>query len=114
MRWGSGRSRRQPANVGTNNAPKDIPQEPLNKVLSYAEHKELQKRKNRLEKAIKQHEAKIEQMEQRLKELDELLMQPENASDMTMVTEYTSVKRDLDEEVDRWEKASEELESLTQ
>ena len=101
-------------NVGTNNTPKDIPQEPLNKVLSYAEHKELQKRKNRLEKAIKQHEAKIEQMEQRLKELDELLMQPENASDMTMVTEYTSVKRDLDEEVDRWEKASEELESLTQ
>ena len=86
----------------------------LQKTLSYAEHKELQKRKNRLEKAVKQHEAKIEQLEQRLKELDELLMQPENASDMTMVTEYTDIKRDLDEEVERWEKASEELESLTQ
>ena len=86
----------------------------LQKTLSYAEHKELQKRKNRLEKAVKQHEAKIEQLEQRLKELDELLMQPENASDMTMVTEYTGIKRDLDEEVERWEKASEELESLTQ
>ena len=86
----------------------------LQKTLSYAEHKELQKRKNRLEKAVKQYEAKIEQLEQRLKELDELLMQPENASDMTMVTEYTDIKRDLDEEVERWEKASEELESLTQ
>jgi ATP-binding cassette subfamily F protein 3 len=86
----------------------------LQKTLSYAEHKELQKRKNRLEKAVKQHEAKIEQLEQRLKELDELLMLPENASDMTMVTEYTDIKRDLDEEVERWEKASEELESLTQ
>ena len=86
----------------------------LQKALSYAEHKDLQKRKNRLEKAVKQHEAKIEQLEQRLKELDELLMQPENASDMTMVTEYTDIKRDLDEEVERWEKASEELESLTQ
>jgi ATP-binding cassette subfamily F protein 3 len=86
----------------------------LQKTLSYAEHKELQKRKNRLEKAIKQHETKIEQLEQRLKELDELLMQPENASDMTMVTDYTNIKRDLDEEVERWEEASEELESLTQ
>ena len=86
----------------------------LQKTLSYAEHKELQKRKNRLEKAIKQHETKIEQLEQRLKELDELLMQPENASDMMMVTDYTNIKRDLDEEVERWEEASEELESLTQ
>ena len=41
-------------------------------------------------------------MEQRLKELDELLMIPENASDMTLVTEYTSTKRALDEEVERW------------
>ena len=67
-----------------------------------------------MEKAVKELEARIEKMEQRLKELDELLMQPENASDMTLVTEYTTVKRDLDEEVERWEKASEELESLTQ
>jgi ATP-binding cassette subfamily F protein 3 len=86
----------------------------LQKTLSYAEHKELQKRKNRLEKAVKQHEAKIEEMEQRLKELDELLMVPENASNMTLVTEYTNIKRDLDTEVERWEKVSEELESLTQ
>jgi ATP-binding cassette subfamily F protein 3 len=51
-------------------------------------------------------------MEQRLKELDELLMVPENASDMTLVTEYTSTKRSLDDEVERWEKLSEELENL--
>ena len=100
--------------MGTKNAPKEIPQEPLVKVLSYAERKEQQKRINRIEKVVKQSEAKIEQMEQRLKELDELLMQPENASDMTMVTEYTNIKRDLDAEVENWEKASEELESLTQ
>ena len=39
-------------------------------------------------------------------------MIPENASDMTLVTEYTSTKRSLDEEVERWEKLSEELEKL--
>ena len=61
---------------------------------------------------MKESEAKIEKMEQRLKELDELLMVPENASDMTLVTEYTSTKRSLDEEVERWEKLSEELEKL--
>jgi ATP-binding cassette subfamily F protein 3 len=66
-----------------------------------------------VEKAVKQSETKIEQMEQRLKELDELLMVPENAADMTLVTEYTSIKRALDEEVERWEKLSEELDTFT-
>ena len=52
-------------------------------------------------------------MERRLKELDDLLMDPKNASDMELVTEYTSVKKSLDEEIERWEKLSEELEQLT-
>ena len=80
---------------------------------SYAEHKEQQKRIARAEKAVKASETKIEKLEARLKELDELLMSPENASDMTLVTEYTSTKRSLDEEVERWEQLSTELESLT-
>ena len=81
--------------------------------MSYAERKEQQKRMNRAEKAVKESERKIEDMEKRLKELDDLLMIPENASDMTLVTEYTSIKKNLDEEVERWEKLSEELESIT-
>ena len=80
--------------------------------MSYAERKEQQKRKNRAEKAVKESEAKIEKMEGRLKELDDLLMKPENASDMVLVTEYTQTKQALDEEVERWEKLSEELESI--
>ena len=100
-------------NVGISGEQLASNQDSLNKALSYAERKEQQKRKNRLEKAVKQSEAKIEQMEQRLKELDELLMVPENASDMTLVTEYTSIKRSLDEEVERWEKYSEELDTFT-
>jgi ATP-binding cassette subfamily F protein 3 len=36
-----------------------------------------------------------------------------NASNMELVTEYTSVKKAVDEEVERWEKLSEELEQLT-
>ena len=88
--------------------------ESASKALSYAEHKEQQKRIKRAEKAVKESEAKIEKMEQRLKELDDLLMVPENASDMTLVTEYTSTKGCLDEEIEKWERLSEELEMLNQ
>lgn len=79
---------------------------------SYAEHKEQQKMIRKAEKAVKESEARIEKMESRLKELDELLYQPENASNMEYVTEYTSTKKTLDKEVENWEKLSEELDAL--
>jgi hypothetical protein len=84
-------------------------QETLSKALDYAERKEQQKRIKRIEKAVKESESKIEKMEARLKELDDLLMLPENASDMTLVMEYTSTKKCLDDEMERWEKLNEEL-----
>ena len=79
---------------------------------SYAERKERQKLITKAEKAVKESERKIEQMEKRLKELDEILSKPENASDMTIVTEYTSTKKALDEEVEKWEEACMKLEEL--
>ena len=94
-----------PVNVATNDSA-DIPKE------SYAERKERMKKVSRAEKAVKESENKIEKMEARLKELDEILCQPENASDMTLITEYTSTKRALDEEVERWETLSMQLEEL--
>ena len=84
----------------------------LDKNISYAERKEQQKRVRKAEKAVEESERKISDMERRLKELDDLLMKPENASDMELVTEYTSTKKALDEEVERWEKLSEELDTL--
>ena len=79
---------------------------------SYAERKERMKKISRLEKAVKESERKIGQMEDRLKELDEILCQPENASDMKLITEYTSTKKALDEEVEKWEESSIMLEEL--
>ena len=79
---------------------------------SYTERKEQQRRQKRAEKAVEESEKKIAKMEQRLKELDDLLCDPKNASDMMLVTEYTDIKRQMDEEVERWEKLSEELEQL--
>ena len=80
----------------------------------YAAHKEQQKRLRKAEKAVEESERKISDMERRLKELDNLLMYPEKASDMTLVTEYTTTKQALDKEVERWEQLSEELEDITQ
>ncbi len=96
------------------NIPKvEISAEVPAKSVSYAERKDQQKKLRKAERAVEDSERKINDMERRLKELDELLMDPANASDMELVTEYTSIKRALDEEVERWEKLSEELEQLT-
>ena len=78
----------------------------------YAARKEQQKQLKKAEKAVEESEKKIARMEQRLKELDLLLCDPKNAADMTLVTEYTDTKRQMDEEVERWEKLSVELDAL--
>ncbi len=41
-------------------------------------------------------EAKIAKLEARKNDLDELLMAPENASNMELVTEYTNLQREPD------------------
>ncbi len=79
---------------------------------SYAEHKERQKKISRVKKAIAESERKIAEMESRLKELDTLLMDPKNACDMKLVTEYTTTKEALDKENDHWMELSEQLEDL--
>ena len=80
--------------------------------ISYAEHKEQQKKIRKAEKAVKECEAKIEKLESRKAEIDALLMKPENATNMELVTEYTNLMKNLDEENDRWMILSEELEEV--
>ena len=86
--------------------------EALGEALSYAERKELQKKIRKAQRAVDDSEAKIAKLEARKSELDELLMAPENASNMELVTEYTNLQRELDEENERWMVLSEELETL--
>ena len=95
----------QQANDSANNSA-DVSKE------SYAERKERMKKISRVEKAVKESENKIEKMEARLKELDDILCDPKNASDMTLITEYTSTKKALDAEVEKWEELSMKLEEM--
>jgi ATP-binding cassette subfamily F protein 3 len=71
------------------------------------------KKIRKAEKAVKECEAKIEKLEARKKEIDELLMKPENATNMELVTEYTELMKGLDEENERWMLLSEELEEVS-
>lgn len=81
--------------------------------VSYAEHKAKQKKIHKAEKAVKESEARIASMEKRKTELDELLMNPANASNMDLVTEYTSLQQQLDKENENWFSLSSKLEEIT-
>ena len=79
---------------------------------NWQEHKEKQKKLRKAQRAVEDCESKIAKMEGRLKELDALLMDPKNASNMELVTEYTTTKQALDKENDRWLELSEQVENL--
>ena len=86
---------------------------PASGKQSYAEHKEQQKKIRKAEKAVLECEKRIASLEKRKKEIDEMLMKPENATNMELVTEYTSLMKKLDEENDNWMTLSEALEELS-
>jgi ATP-binding cassette subfamily F protein 3 len=115
MSTGTSPSAVNAAKAADDTADKKAEQAPVQNVqkVDYADHKEQQKKIRRAEKMVEESEKRISTMEQRLKELDQLLMKPENAANMELVNEYTATQRTLDEEVERWEKASESLEQLT-
>lgn len=78
----------------------------------YLQRKEQQKKVRKLKRSIEESEAKIATMEKRIAELNTILSQPENASNMEFVTEYTSVQRALDAENERWMELNEKMEKL--
>ena len=105
--------------LGSGTAPKQEEQEKKSAAdehkdkdaaLSYAERKEQQKKISRIQKQVKESEKRIEKMEAKLEELGKQLEQPENASDMTLVNKYTELQSALDEEMQKWEELSLQLE----
>lgn len=80
--------------------------------VSYAARKESQRIVRKAQREVDDSEKKIADMEARLKQLDELFMDPKNAANMELVSEYTSTKQALDRESDRWLQLSDKLEKL--
>lgn len=88
------------------------PTEEKSGVDDYQQRKEQQRKLRKLKRDIEESETKIAKMEKRITELNALLSQPENASDMELVTEYTTTQRALDKENERWMELSEKMEKL--
>ena len=88
------------------------PNEEKSGVDDYQQRKEQQRKLRKLKRDIEESETKIAKMEKRITELNAMLSQPENASDMELVTEYTTTQRALDKENERWMELSEKMEKL--
>ncbi len=78
---------------------------------SYLERKEQQKKIRKAQRAVEECEKRIASMEKRIKELDQLFMDPQKASDMQLVTEYTTTRQALDDANNEWMELSEKLET---
>ena len=98
--------------VVTASEPKQVADKEADSKLSYQERKEQQKKIRKVQRAVEEAEKKIASLEARIKELDALLMNPENASNMELVNEYTATQAELDKENNRWMDLSESLETI--
>lgn len=102
--------------VAASEAPKAQPMEEVKEVSknkqSYQEHKEQQKKIKKATRAVEECEKEITRLEAQIHELNNLLMTPENASNIELAHEYASVKKALDKENDRWMELSEKLEDM--
>ena len=81
--------------------------------LSYEQQKELARQLRKLEKEVTNWEAKIEELETKIAQLEETLTTPEGAANTALYTQHGDLKKQLDEAVEAWEKASEALEEAT-
>ena len=77
--------------------------------LSYEQQKEQQKKIRKLEKAVSVCESEIEGLETQIAELEAQMATPEGAADMQLYEKHGTLKKQLDETVERWEAVSLEL-----
>ena len=78
---------------------------------SYEEKKEIKRRLNKLRNQISKSEEQISKLESRMKELDIELAKVDfsTVASKNLLSEYETVKSDLDNQMSLWENATEEL-----
>lgn len=77
--------------------------------LSYSQKKELDRKKTRIQSAIKKLENEIETLENEISQLEQKLVDP-SAYSMELVEQYTRLKDKLDADMEEWTFKQEELE----
>ena len=66
----------------------------------------------RAEKAVAEAEARIAELESEIADIESKLATPEGASDTSLYTRYSDLKKTLSEAMDQWTERTLELESL--
>jgi ATP-binding cassette, subfamily F, member 3 len=85
---------------------------PSDNKLSYEARKEFNRQVKRLEKLVEESEKQIEILEKQVAQTESLMTTPEGASNLALVQLHQKSKKDLDEQMEVWEKATTDLEAL--
>ena len=91
---------------------KSAPAEKSEGKISYEERKELARRIKKAERTVTTIEEEISGIEYAIDILEQKLSTPEGAADMQLYEEHGKLKKQLDEVMERWESATEELDEL--
>ncbi len=80
--------------------------------LSYEEQKELNRMRNKAEKTVKECESNIDKLEKQIAEIEQQMASCSNEKAMELQSQYESANSILNQEMERWENAQQELESF--
>lgn len=92
----------------------DTEVQPTQNKLSYEARKEQSKAIKKVEKAVAEAENKITELENSIAAIEAKLATPEGASDASLYTDYSSLKKELSDTMDMWTELTIELEELNE
>ena len=87
------------------------PTEPTSGALDYQRQKEAARERRALERELKSLEERSEAIDSELQTLEERLADPEHATDTALFDQYSQLKREQEQVLERWEELSLQLES---
>ena len=86
--------------------------QPTQNKLSYEARKEQSKAIKKVEKSVAEAEKKITELETSIAEIEAKLATPEGASDTSLYSDYSSLKKELSDTMDTWTELTIEFEEL--
>lgn len=89
-----------------------LEEQPSQNKQSYEARKEQSKAIRKAEKAVAEAESRVSELEKTLASIEEKLSTPEGASDVSLCTEYSALKKDLSDAMDQWMECTMALEEL--
>lgn len=92
----------------------DMDAQPTQNKLSYEARKEQSKAIKKIEKAVAESENKITELENSIAAIEAKLATPEGASDTSLYSDYSALKKQLSDTMDTWTELTMELEELNE